>query len=93
MTETMTIAPVVKTVHVACGPDRAFEAFTREIGSWWPLETHALHPGKVREVVWEERAGGEIYEMSTEGKGALGDRPLVVAARAGDDRLAGRSRS
>jgi uncharacterized protein YndB with AHSA1/START domain len=68
MTETMTIAPVVKTVHVACAPERAFEVFTREVGSWWPLETHALHPRAVREVVWEEREGGEVYEISTGGE-------------------------
>ena len=42
--------------------------FTRAIGSWWPLETHALHPGQVREVVWEEREGGEVYEISTDGE-------------------------
>ena len=68
MTETMTIAPVQKTVHVACTPERAFETFTRQLGSWWPLETHALHPGAVREVVWEERDGGEVYEISTGGE-------------------------
>ena len=42
--------------------------FTRGIGSWWPLETLALHPGEVREVVWEEREGGEVYEISTGGE-------------------------
>lgn len=70
MTETATIAPVVKSVHVACSPERAFEVFTRGIGSWWPLETHALHPGEVREMVWEEREGGEVYEISTSGEKA-----------------------
>ena len=68
MTETMTIAPVRKSVFVACAPERAFEVFTRQLGSWWPLETHALHPGKVREVVWEQRDGGEVYEVSTDGE-------------------------
>ena len=91
MTETMTIAPVLKSVHVACTPERAFETFTRGIGSWWPLETHALHPGEVREVVWEEREGGEVYEISTAGEQvALGDRARLVAADRAHDRLAGR---
>ncbi len=67
MTETAVVTPVVKSVHVACSPERAFEAFTREIGDWWPIESHALHPGHVREVVWEEREGGEVYETSAEG--------------------------
>jgi len=62
------IAPVRKSVLVACSPETAFEVFTRQLGSWWPLETHALHPGEVREVVWEEREGGEVYEISTAGE-------------------------
>ncbi len=70
MMETATIAPVVKSVHVACSPEHAFEVFTREIGSWWPLETHAIHPGDVRRVVWEEHEGGAVYEISTGGERA-----------------------
>jgi uncharacterized protein YndB with AHSA1/START domain len=70
MTETLTLPPVRKSVHVACSPERAFEAFTREIAAWWPLETHALHPGEVRDVVWEEREGGEVYELATNGERA-----------------------
>jgi len=62
------IAPVRKSVFVACAPERAFEVFTRQLGSWWPLETHALHPGEVREVIWEGREGGEVYEISTGGE-------------------------
>jgi uncharacterized protein YndB with AHSA1/START domain len=70
VTETMTttLAPVVKTVHVGCSLERAFEVFTREIGSWWPLDQLALHPGEVAAVTWEEREGGEIYETSTGGE-------------------------
>ena len=67
MTQATTIAPVLKSVHVKCDPAHAFAVFTREIGSWWPLETHALHPGTSRGVVWEERAGGEVYEISADG--------------------------
>ncbi|MGZ8793072.1 MAG: SRPBCC family protein [Gaiellaceae bacterium] len=70
MTETATIAPVAKSVHVACDPERAFRVFTREIGSWWPLDTHAIHAGEVREVVWEEHVGGEVYEISNGGERA-----------------------
>jgi len=68
MTETATVAPVLKSVHVACSPEHAFEVFTRQIGSWWPTETHAIHPGEVRELVWEEHEGGEVYEISTGGE-------------------------
>ena len=70
MTETATIAPVVKSVHVACSPEHAFRVFTHDIGLWWPLETHAIHAGSVRDVVWEEHEGGEVYEVSTGGERA-----------------------
>ncbi len=68
MTETITVAPVVKSVHVNCMIEHAFEVFTRGIGSWWPLDQHALHPGEVSEVTFEERAGGEVFETSTHGE-------------------------
>lgn len=64
MSETVAVAPVTKSVHVACDIERAFSVFTTEIGTWWPLDTHAIHAGAVREVVWEEREGGEVYEIS-----------------------------
>lgn len=67
MSETMTVEPVRKSIFVACDIDRAFTVFTSELGSWWPLDTHARNPGAVREVVWEQREGGEVYEISTEG--------------------------
>ncbi len=70
MSDTMTVTPVTKTVHVACDIEHAFRVFTSEVGSWWPLDTHALHPGAVREVVWEEHEGGEVYEISTGGEKA-----------------------
>jgi uncharacterized protein YndB with AHSA1/START domain len=54
-------------VHVKCGVANAFEVFTRGIGSWWPLDQLALTPGEVEKVVWEEREGGEVYEISTSG--------------------------
>jgi activator of Hsp90 ATPase-like protein len=71
VTETVTGAPIVKSVHVECSPERAFEVFTRDVARWWPTETHALHPGEVREVVWEEREGGEVYEIGRTGEKAL----------------------
>jgi uncharacterized protein YndB with AHSA1/START domain len=67
MSETVAIEPIVKSVHVSCTPEHAFSVFTRGVGAWWPLETHAIHAGAVREVVWEERAGGEVYEISNDG--------------------------
>ena len=36
------IEPVHKTVVVRCSPERAYEVFTREIGTWWPLGSHSI---------------------------------------------------
>ncbi len=68
MTEILTIAPVTKSVRVACDVETAFRVFTAELAAWWPLDTHARRPGAVREVVWEEHEGGEVYEISTSGE-------------------------
>ena len=69
MTETMTHRAGGEVgARRAATSERAFEVFTRQIGSWWPLDQHALHPGEVREVVWEEHEGGEVYEISTDGE-------------------------
>lgn len=67
MTSLDAIAPVTRSIHVRCDTDTAFRVFTRELATWWPLETHAIHPGAVREVVWEEHVGGEVYEVAHDG--------------------------
>jgi uncharacterized protein YndB with AHSA1/START domain len=70
MTETaddIGLAPVVKARTLDCDPEQAFTVFTRGVGSWWPTETHALHPGEVEQVVWEEHVGGTVYEVATSG--------------------------
>jgi uncharacterized protein YndB with AHSA1/START domain len=95
MTETMATAPIRKSVHVRCDVAQAFRVFTTEIGSWWPTETHALAAGRVREVVWEEHEGGEVYEISTTGERErwatvlLWDPPhrLVIAWQVNPERL------
>jgi uncharacterized protein YndB with AHSA1/START domain len=56
------IEPVHKTLVVGCSPDRAFEVFTREIGTWWPLGSHSIGGDKITEVVFEEHVGGRIFE-------------------------------
>jgi uncharacterized protein YndB with AHSA1/START domain len=95
MSEATMVAPVVKSVTVDCPVERAFTVFTREIGSWWPTESHALHPGEVERVVWEEAEGGAVYEIATNGERAqwatvLRWEPphrLVIAWQVNPDRL------
>jgi uncharacterized protein YndB with AHSA1/START domain len=57
-----TIEPLVVSVHVNAGIERAFEAFTAEMTGWWPLEEISI--SKPDEVVVELRPGGEIYEVN-----------------------------
>lgn len=67
MTELATIAPITKTVLVQCDVETAFRVFTAEIGAWWPTETHSIAEEHVRELVFEQREGGELYEVSAQG--------------------------
>ena len=61
------VEPVRKSVTVPAAPQRAFELFTREIGTWWPLGTHSIGGDKITEVVFEEQVGGRIYERHSDG--------------------------
>jgi activator of Hsp90 ATPase-like protein len=70
MTELATTAPIRKTVTVSCDVDTAFRVFTDEIGTWWPTETHSVHKREVRELVFEGREGGELYEVTRSGEKA-----------------------
>jgi uncharacterized protein YndB with AHSA1/START domain len=57
-----TIEPLVVSVYVKAGAERAFDAFTAEMTNWWPLEEISI--SKPDEVVVELREGGEIYEVN-----------------------------
>jgi uncharacterized protein YndB with AHSA1/START domain len=61
------VEPVHKTLTVKCSPERAFEVFTRELGTWWPLGTHSIGGDTITEVVFEEHVGGRIYERHADG--------------------------
>ena len=37
------VAPLTRTTFVACPLERAFTAFTEEIGQWWPLASHSVY--------------------------------------------------
>ena len=61
------VEAVKKSLVVKCSPERAFEVFTREIGSWWPTHTHSIGGEKITEVVFEEQVGGRIFERHSDG--------------------------
>ena len=84
MTETAdreTTAPVVRTVHVRCAPDRAFALFTDRITDWWPLQRFGLFEAETARRVVRGRAGRRAVDVG--GGGRLGRGAGVVAARAG----------
>ncbi len=37
------LPPVTRHVEVATDPARAFELWTAQVGSWWPMATHSVH--------------------------------------------------
>jgi uncharacterized protein YndB with AHSA1/START domain len=71
------IQAVHKSLFVNCSPERAFEVFTREVGSWWPLHEYSIGGEQITEVVWEERVGGRVYERHADG--SEGEWGRVVA--------------
>jgi uncharacterized protein YndB with AHSA1/START domain len=46
--------------------ERAFSVFTEDIGSWWPPEHHILQ-AELKDMVFERRQGGHIYDRGVDG--------------------------
>ncbi len=61
------VPPLEKSIIVPCAPARAFQAFTAEIGQWWPLSTHSVAQDKARAVTIEPRVGGRVFETDADG--------------------------
>jgi uncharacterized protein YndB with AHSA1/START domain len=66
MSETITIAPVRKTIRVNASAARAFEVFTSGLGKWWPRD-HGIGKLPMKEAVMETRLGGKWYELGEDG--------------------------
>ncbi len=58
---------VKKSIHVAAPPARAFDVFTKQMTSWWPLGTHHIGKADAKEAVLEPRVGGRWYERGVDG--------------------------
>jgi hypothetical protein len=67
MNGTSVLEAVRKTVTVDCSVEEAFRVFTAEATSWWPVETHSIHGEQVKELVFEEREGGTVFEVAEDG--------------------------
>jgi len=67
MTTTTVDLSIRAAVRVGAPIESAFDVFTLEMGSWWPLESTPIHPGRglsqpdaLRLEPWE---GGRLYEL------------------------------
>ena len=63
------LAAINKTITVDASVETAFETFTRRMAAWWPTGSHRIFDDST--VVFEERAGGRVYERT--GTGEEGD--------------------
>lgn len=65
------IDPIHRSITVSRAPADAFRLFTSGMGTWWPLDTHGrsdeFDGAKTERLVFEDREGGRIYEVLTNG--------------------------
>jgi len=58
--------------------ERAFSVFTDGMGSWWNPEHHLLPEGtSLKEMVFEPRVGGHIYDVASDGSECHWSRVLA----------------
>ena len=66
---TSTGSRVLVALRVRASPERAFEAFTREIGAWWrPNALFAFTPRDPGVLAFEPGPGGRLIETLASGK-------------------------
>lgn len=70
-TMSINIEPVVKTLVVPLSQEEAFDLFTDEMSSWWPLDSHSVFQGDAERVSFPTETGQPITEFSSGGKSAI----------------------
>ena len=68
MNDAAVIEIVRRSVTVDCAAEEAFRVFTADASSWWPVASHSLYGDTVKEVVFEQREGGEVFELTETGE-------------------------
>lgn len=62
------LPPIERSISVPWNQEAAFERFTTQFGSWWPVRTHSVGGDRVSRVVFETELGGLIYEEHKDGR-------------------------
>lgn len=70
MNQTITIAPVRKSIVVAATPAMAFDVFTAGIDRWWP-KSHGIGSAPIRDSMIEPFVGGRWYTTFEDGTEAV----------------------
>jgi uncharacterized protein YndB with AHSA1/START domain len=68
-------SPIRQTVTVRSDPGRAFNVFTEQMGTWWPVESYSRAVSEfehedveVAELEFQARMGGSILEHLSDGR-------------------------
>jgi uncharacterized protein YndB with AHSA1/START domain len=64
---TSPIPPVRKRRVVPLPVEQAFELFTGELATWWPLATHSIAEDDAVDVRFEPLVGGRVVEIARDG--------------------------
>jgi uncharacterized protein YndB with AHSA1/START domain len=67
MTQHTALEPVRKQISVDCDVESAFRTFTKDIATWWPVESHSI-TGEGTTAVFEPGVGGRMYERAPDGQ-------------------------
>lgn len=66
MSQTITLAPVRKTLTVRVSAETAFRVFTDGFDRWWP-RSHHIGKADIARAIIEPKVGGRWYEVCVDG--------------------------
>ncbi|MEO3859891.1 SRPBCC domain-containing protein [Acrocarpospora sp. B8E8] len=69
--------PVRQATLVRSDIDHTFEVFVAAIGAWWPVQPFSAGRDQVRDVTFEQRVGGRVYETWQDGTVAVWGELLI----------------
>lgn len=62
------LPPLLRSVRVELDQTAAFEKFTSRFADWWPSKTFSIGGPRIKQIVFETRAGGRIFEEHADGR-------------------------